>query len=225
MAQRVVDLSGPIDPQVWSYNVLPQIEHRLPAVDIERVASVEDQGWEAHRLVLSTCGGGSYIETSAHMIAGRARVAEMNPASFIRPAVVQIVPTITPRALLTARDLEASASDEIRPGDALLVGCGWGARWGTPGYVEECPTWSADAMEWVLAHEIGLLGTDLPCLEAPAEAGKVLMPLMEQDVLLLAPLINLESIQRRRGTVIALPLHIIGVCATPTRAVFLEEEI
>ncbi len=52
----------------------------------------------------------------------------------------------------------------------------------------------------------------------------MLRPLFEHDVLLLAPIVNLESARRPRGQIIALPLPVLGVCATPTRAVFVEED-
>ncbi len=223
VAQRVIDLSGPISPGVWSYNVLPQIQPKLPLVEVEEVASAARDGWEAHRLVLSTCGGCTYIETSAHMVPGRPRAADVDVAAFLRPAAVVLLPRKAPRSLITAADL-AVAAPEIHPGDALLTSCGWGERWDQPGYVEECPTWSADAMEWALERRIGLLATDLPDLEAPSEACRVLRPLFEHDVLLLAPIVNLESARRPRGQIIALPLPVLGVCATPTLAVFVEED-
>jgi kynurenine formamidase len=85
------------------------------------------------------------------------------------------------------------------------------------------------ALEWVLEHEISLFGVDIPCIEASWSEddsegkGSMLRTLFERDILLLAPLVNLENVRSRSGTLICLPLKLKGTSGAPCRALFVEE--
>jgi kynurenine formamidase len=101
--------------------------------------------------------------------------------------------------------------------------------WNTPGYVLRCPNMTRRALEWVLEYEISLFGVDIPCIEASwseddtGTKGSMLRTLFERDILLLAPLVNLERVRSQAGTLICLPLKLKGTSGAPCRALFVEE--
>ena len=132
----------------------------------------------------------------------------------------------------------ARHAPQVGKGDALLVATGWGVMWNKPGYVLQCPNMKRSALQWVLDREISLLGVDIPCIEASwseddtkemrrvrrrAQKGSMLRTLFERDILLLAPLVNLEETRSESGTLICLPLKLHGTSGAPCRAVFMEE--
>ena len=117
----------------------------------------------------------------------------------------------------------------MQPGDALLIECGWGSRWGEPDYVTGSPAFHVDCLPWLLAQPFAILGVDVPCIESARSrpdgteaAGNMLVPIFQRGVLLLAPLVNLDQIRTPRGQLIALPLNIRAVSGAPCRAVFVE---
>jgi kynurenine formamidase len=88
-----------------------------------------------------------------------------------------------------------------------------------------------NALEWVLERRVSLLGLDIPCIESSwaeedeAAKGNLLRKLFEQDVLLLTPLINLEAVRSDQGTLVCLPLRLVGASGAPCRAIFIEERL
>ena len=99
----------------------------------------------------------------------------------------------------------------ISRGDALIIDTGWGAMWNKPGYVLTCPNLSRKAIEWMLEKAISIFGSDVPCIEsswsedAGREKGGLLGMLFKKNVLLVAPLVNLEQGGRTRGPCTACP--------------------
>lgn len=224
---RVIDLSGPLYPGMWSYNVLPGLGARLPELGVGQVCTRQAQGFEAFALSLSTVTG-LYIETGGHMLPGMPDLSDLDAAQFVRPAVVCHVPPKEPEGLIRRADLEAHCPP-LRQGDALLIECGWGRRWREPGYVTQCPGYHVDCLEWFLAQPFGILGVDVPCIETARsrpdgteQAGNMLLPLFGRGLLLLGPLVNLEQVRTPRGTLVALPLAVEKVSGAPCRAVFIE---
>ena len=74
-------------------------------------------------------------------------------------------------------------------------------------------------MKYLVDKKPFLLGTDFPRWES-FENPQNLFPLFyESDVLMLAPLVNLETIPANRAKLTALPLNIPGTSCIPCRAV------
>jgi kynurenine formamidase len=222
---KLIDLSGPLCEGMWSYNMLPGMN--VPEFAAEMVAEIPSHGYEAYGYRLASLTG-SYIETGRHMIEGQPALSDLPPSDFIRPAVVCHVPRKGPGGVIHGAELAANCPP-VQPGDALLIECGWGSRWGEPDYVTATPTYHVDCLPWLLAQPFGLLGVDVPCIESARsrpdgseETGNMLVPLFERGILLLAPLVNLDQITAPRGQLIALPLNIRGVSGAPCRAVFVE---
>lgn len=231
MTQRFVDLSGPVYNRMWSYNQANIGEVVVPETEIARVSSIEKHGFEMWRLGLSAHSG-TYLETAAHEVPGRRTIDQVDVAELFRPAKLLRVPKKEPRSFIYPEELEANAP-KIEAGDALLIDTGWGEHWSEPNYIQDTPCYHPSCLDWLMAQPMALWGVDTPVAQAdglfdrgidwkPGE-GDIIIPLFrEKDILLLAPLVNLDQVQGDSGRLVVLPLKILGVCATPCRAVFIE---
>ena len=108
---------------------------------------------------------GTHIDAPSHLLADGSAIDEFPVEGLIRPAVVA---SIEKEGLseISAADLEASKAGTARPGDALLVRTGWGAKFGTPGYREH-PYLSEEAARWISGRGFDLVGFDLTTPEVP----------------------------------------------------------
>ena len=129
------------------------------------------------------------------------------------------------RPAITAEMLAACpGADEIEPGDAILVGTGWGKHWMEPCYLDASPYFTYDAMKYLVEKKPFLLGTDFARWEN-FETPQNLFPLFYAgDILMLAPVVNLEQISAACGKLTALPLNIPGTSCIPCRAVVTVED-
>ena len=211
----LIDLTGTIEPGMWHYA-------HVPAVEIEQVASIEADGSEAHTFRLATISG-TYLETAAHYFHGQPTIDQVPPERFIGDAVVLRVGEKGPAQPVTIQDLQRAADGlEIRRGDALLVATGWDRMWNAPGFVEDSPYLTMDAMRWIVVHGISILGGDMPCFDNPRQGTGVNGVLFESGALILAPLVNLGAVTQPRVRLMAFPLKIKGVCGAPCRVIVEE---
>lgn len=211
---NVIDLTGTIEEGMWLDNPW------IPAPTIELIASIDGPaGWEAHRLTLATILG-TYIEASAHLIREGETIDEVSPERFIRPAAVIQLPDLDAGEAITRQALAVSGICP-RPGDALLVSTGWDRRWNQPGFVEDSPYFTLEAMQWMIDTSPAIIGADIPCFDHPNQPNVTVRLLFDNNCLLLAPLVNLRAARRlssSRMWLAALPIKIKGVCGTPCRA-------
>ena len=212
---RVIDVTGTIEFPMWHYPapVTPPV--------IEPIASLDDPaGWEAHRMTLCTLTG-TYLEAAAHLLPGGETIIDVAPARLIRPASILQLPDCAPGYAITVQDFVATG---VHPqtGDAVLVATGWDRMWNQPGYVEDSPHLTPEAMQWLVDSGASIIGGDMPCFDHPTEPQGVNVVLFRAGCLILAPLVNLRSAGAERLWLIALPLKIKGVCGTPCRAILVD---
>lgn len=223
----IVEISGWLQPDLWDYNVLDLGDVEMPAVEVTRIASVAQDGFDAHRYVCHSLAG-TYTETGAHVIEGAPTLDALGVDQLIRPAKILRLGDVGPRGIVQPEAL-AAAAPPLEPGDALIIDTGWGREWNRPGYVRDAPAFSARALPWLLEQQFSILAVDTPVMECQwcasegrsEDAGELLRPLYERDMVLLAPVVNLDRISATTGTLITLPLPVIGACAAPCRAAFI----
>lgn len=207
-----MDLTGPMTDGLCFYG--PPVT----PVRLERIASVERQGWDAHRVELTTLSG-TYLETSAHHYPGRRTIEQLRPDECFLPARLARIPR-GPGEAIDAADLARHAGPlALQPGEALVVATGWDARWGQPEFDRDSPHFTPAALEWILARRPALLGADLPAFDSRRAPQGIVPRLFAHDLLLLAPLVNLGAIPGDRFRLAALPLKLTGACGSPCRAV------
>ena len=122
-----------------------------------------------------------------------------------------------------------NVGDEVQAGDRLLLRTDQNNDYdGSPAWMARAPYLSIEAMDWCIAKEIVLVGFDfyhgvLPPDEKESRDNARIHRLPKADIITLPGLKNLNGATKKRVTLIGLPLKIIGVEASPIRAVLLEE--
>jgi arylformamidase len=103
------------------------------------------------------------------------------------------------------------------------VGTGWDRKWDDEDYFLQAPYFSGEAIDWILAQGVGILGADSPQWDSREDPQDFFPRFFQSECLLLAPLINLLEIEQPRVKLITLPLKVAGACAAPCRAIVVEE--
>jgi len=209
---------------MWSYEQHPSIRatgKHLIGLKLEHFATVERNGWSCDSVTLSTLTG-TYFETKAHMMPGPT-IDSLPLETFFRDASILQLPDKSPRGRITLEEVRR-AGGHVRSGDAVLFSCGWDKQWNRAGFVENSPTLSLDAMNWLINTEPSIIGGDVPCFDDPhGSSGGTVQAMFQRGIHLLAPLVNLRSVKSERARLVALPLNVRGVCGFPCRAVIIED--
>jgi arylformamidase len=216
---RIIDISGPISDNMWRY------PEPLPPVSVQPVPSPDWIAYPVYSHQLSLCvQAGTYLETGAHMYPDMRSIDQLTPDQCVLDAIVVHIPRGSLEAI-TATDLAVAIEQlhvTVESGDAVLVGTGWDTQWSSPRFVQEPPYFTAGAIDWLLKRHIGLLGADTPRFDSPVQPANFFGRFFRADVLLLAPAVQLTAVRPGRSCLLALPLKIVGACASPVRALVYE---
>ncbi|MBN1641246.1 MAG: cyclase family protein [Anaerolineae bacterium] len=208
----LVDLTGTLEPGMWRYD-------HIPPVEIALVSTIEEAGSEAHAFRFATISG-TYLETAAHLFHGQPTIDQIPPERFLCDAALLRLGELAPAQAIGVADLERAAQGvDIAPGDALIVDTGWERMWNAPTFIVDSPYYTMDAMRWIVARGVSILGGNMPCYDNPRGGAGVNKVLFGSGALILAPLVNLASLTGARFRLMAFPLKVRGVCGTPCRAI------
>jgi arylformamidase len=161
------------------------------------------------------------------MLKGGLDMHQVPLAAFIGDAVVADVRHRGGLEAITVADLEQALGDVMQPGDRVLLRTDVNESYdGSPEWIARSPFIDPPAVDWLGRNGVSLVGFDFyhgngPRASNPtystshhcAEAGVLTMPYLR----------NLGAISKPRFTLIALPLKVIDVEASPVRAVALED--
>jgi len=126
-----------------------------------------------------------------------------------------------PLGIITADDLKA-ARPKLKPGDMVLLDTGWSQYVNTETY-EDHPSLSIDAAEWLVDHQVKLLGVDFstPDLTAHKRPSGFTWPvhqiLLSRGLLVAEHLTNLSGLANRRVEAMFLAIPIAGSDGAPAR--------
>lgn len=212
---RLLDISGPIYEGMWTYG-RPYEPFRM-----EQVPPVD---WVAYptysQNVSMNVQTGTYLETGAHMFPEMRTIDLLRPEDLFLDARVLRIGPKGPGEIIDAEELMPLTHD-MPERSAILVCAEWGRHWDDPGFLADSPYFSAAAMDHILSLRPALVGANLPRWDSLDDPQGFFGRFFRQDVLLLAPLVNLERFEGNCGRLIVLPLPIRGACASPARAVLI----
>jgi arylformamidase len=215
-----IDLGGTLRHHMWAVDGNP-----FPLVEVAELPSLPQLPYAVYaQTVFAPMQAATYLETAAHLDPARIKVDELPLARLFTEAVVVHLPRGADEHL-TGADLRAAlaqAGERLRPGDSLLVDTGWYTRWDAPDFLAYPPHFTAEAIDWILAQEVGLLGCDSPLWDGRRDPQNFFPRFFETDTLLLAPLANLGALSQARVQLITLPLKVAGACAAPCRVIAIE---
>jgi len=218
---RIIEISGSIENGMWAY------ADPYPAPTIVEIPPPDWLDYPVYsQTVTMAVQTATYLETGAHMYREVISIDQLPLERCYQLDALMLWIPKGPDAAITVADLEgalAQSGETLRPGDALLIGTGWDQHWTLPDYLTNPPYFLYEAIDWIIDHQVSLLGGDTPRYDSPTNPQNFFPKFFKQDILLLAPVINLHQVQQPRGKLTALPLKIVGACASPVRALWLEE--
>ena len=216
---NAIDITGTIENGMWTYGP------PWPETRIEKIPQPDWVPWRINAWQFTFAGQcGTYLQTGLHFRNEDPPLIDVPVERLVnRPAVVLRVPGKKAATdVITPDDLEACGAD-IRQGDAIIVSIDWDRKWHDPDYVSSSPYYTKAGMDWLLDHKPFLIAGDWPKWENVEEPQNIFDRFFAEGVLLLAPVVNLDAVQKQRVKLTVLPIKIAETCHTPARAVVIED--
>ena len=226
--QKLIDISLELDARNFHLRT-PAGFKRDMQFEVEVIKDFDAAGGAGQivRGVHMRLHAGSHVDAPEHFVKGGKQIHELPLETFYGPAVIADMRHRMPGGGITADDLEKAVGPDLQPGERLLLRTDCNVDYdGSMEWQKRSPYLTNDAIDWCLERRVVIVGFDMyhgaDASDSPVvfntslrfqKAGVVTMPYLK----------NLGAIARKRVTLIALPLKIIGVEASPIRAVVLEE--
>lgn len=219
---RIIDISPPVHPgiAVWPGDT---------PFSVETLVDFESGGNLVLSTIRSTVHLGAHADGPRHYTPGGADIAARDPARYLGPCrVVRVEGTRGRR--VTPADIEANlppgVSDEVSDGGPAPL---------TPrvllhtGSFPDPDTWNADfaalspeLVAWLHDRGVQLVGIDTPSIDPmTSKALESHNAVAARDMAVLEGLV-LGHVEPGVYTLVALPLPLVGVDASPVRAVLIE---
>lgn len=220
MPERFVDLSHPLQPATppWPGNP-PMRVQVLDAIDAgqpEGQPTPDCPGY-LNATCFSTCNHtGTHMDAPAHFFNGVHTIDRVPLHRCIGPCTRIRLHACPPNTTIHPADLEPAAEAARRTGK-LLIDTGWAAHWGARDYFTAYPVLSADAAQWLVETGLHLVGIDTPAVDHPPHPAHRI--LLGAEALIIENLTNLEALDVDVFELIATPLPLQGLEASPIRAV------
>lgn len=221
-----LDITGLIQEGMWNY------EYPFPEYKLKKLPKVE---WLENDIFCEIFEGlhsqtGTYVETPAHFY-GNDKCYLINDVPLdklinIKCTVLKIKKEISicDRTPINLEDLlDCSEGINIKKGNAIIVGTGWGKFWTDEIYLKSSPFFTYDAMMWLVNKEPYLLGSDFPRWENLDSWQGFFPEFYRRNILMLAPCVNIEKVKSSYVRLTVMPMNIKGTSCVPCRA-FINEE-
>lgn len=207
---RIVDLT---------HTLLPGKEQYI--VDVARKGERSGEEGDIFSSLYLWSHVGTHVEAPLHFLSKGGDTASLPISALIGPAIVLDFRTKSVNEAITLTELRSFGTIEI--GDRVLIMTGRHTSYRTP-ESHDRPYVSEDAVRWLVEdRKIQCLGTDSSGFEV---RGVDTYPnhrlLTQAGVPVIECLNNLVGLKKRRVFLIALPLPVQGLDASPVRAIAIE---
>lgn len=225
---KVIDITGTIYNGMWYFgDPWPRFNFKTRYHELEAIgltAMIEDfEGMGGHT--------GLHIETSATGIGYEKSYplidVPIEKLVYADAYVYQLrhddLPVKDGKSYISLEALKEAEKEEVPEGSIILIGTGYGKNWDKEDYLAKSWFIRREAMYYIIDKKPLLLGVDATDFENWTNPERFFERFFNSNILLMAPCINLEKIQKFKVKFIALPLKIKGAAICPTRAVVIEE--
>ena len=220
--KKIIDVTGEIYTGMWSYG------YPFPEIEIKELGKVDFVKYKIYAEVFegmnSQCG--TYLETPAHLLGDKSYPlidVEVQKLYEI-PTAVLLVDTKGEREISKEMLVSAFENAEYKKGDAILICANYGDKWKESDYLSNSPYISYEAMKFLIEKEPYLLGTDFPRWDNLDNPQGFWKEFYDADILMLAPLVNLEKAKGKKAELTVLPIKVEKTCCAPCRAVLKIED-
>ena len=225
-APRIIDLSIDLDAKTFHMRSYDGLKKNME-FDVEIIKDYPGGLGQIVRGVHMRLHAGSHIDAPSHMLKGGLDMHQVPLEAFIGDAVVADIRHRGGMEAITIADLEKAVGDVLQPGDRVLLRTDVNETYdGSPEWIARSPYIDPPAIDWMGENGVSLVGFDFYHGNGPREASPTYSTshhCADAGVLTMPYIRNLGAISKRRFTLIALPLKVIDVEASPVRAVALED--
>jgi arylformamidase len=226
-APAIIDISIDLDPSTYKMRSYEGFKKDMQ-FEVEVIKDYPGGLGQIVRGAHMRLHAGTHVDAPSHMVQGGDDIHDLPLALFFGPAVVADIRHRVPKDGITAGDMEKSIGDRVARGDRVLLRTDINdARFdGSAEWMESAPYLGDDAIAWFRDHGVSIVGFDFyHGVKQPGEApdSSTSRKLAEVGILTMPALKNLGAIRKPRVTLIALPLKMIGVEASPVRAIVVED--
>ena len=145
------------------------------------------------------------------------------PCVVLNVGMWDINPILGCRAITLEHLQSCFNADQIREGDAILVGTGWSRYWFHPDYLKYSPYFTKEAMEWLLSKKPCLIGSDTARWDHLEHPQNHFGAFYEAGILMAAGFVDLEQCTAPRCKLTILPPKFAITSVAPARAIIIEE--
>ena len=213
---KITDITGTIKNGMWSYG------DQFPDACIEEISTMAADN-ESNFKITTASITGTYLETAAHRLPNQPALIDVPVERLVTEVFIFQLPDKGPGEAVTFDDLLVSVDISVARNCALLIRTGWDKMWDSPDFVAKSPYITKEAMEWLLDKNPSILGCDFPCFDNPAKPEGLVNMLFKKGAMILAPVVNLDKVESTKASLIALAPKIDKVCASPCRAIVIED--
>jgi arylformamidase len=217
MPTRIIDLSFPLEPATPVY---PDDEpFRVSLLETtEEPPSRGRRSLNSSRIAVGLhCG--THMDAPFHFIPGAPTIDQIPLEQCAGPALLIRLPQHAHGGVIGAGALERHR-DLLRQLRKVVLDTGWRENWGHAGYFSEHPLISGEAAKFLVGCGVHLVGVDMPSVDRPPFEAH--LEFLGNHVVIVENLVNLEQIQADVFRLIALPLKLKALEASPVRAIAME---
>lgn len=220
--RKLIDLTRKVVPgkerfrlEIHTYNVeeyIPGYIHRDP------------DDWYIIQDLVACSHIGTHIEAPLHHIRNGYDVSRIPLETVLGDAAILDFLGLPPETEINQAEIIARSA-HLRAGDIALIRTGWSRYYGTPEYKRR-PFLAVEAIQWLIEERrVRCIGVDSSGIENISSPGQPIHRLaLGRGIPLIEDLDNLEALENPRTFLIALPLRIEGLDASPARIVAVEFE-
>ena len=220
---RIVDLSHVIAPgKAGRKFALEMVGAETVNLNVVRL---EGQWYIMHNVSMVSHIA-THIEAPYHILKHEADLAQLPLDQLMGEAVLLDLRHCPRKRAIGAAQVAgaAAAAGGIRPGDIVFCNLGGARFYGTDEY-GETPSFSPEAIAWLVGQKMKLMGVDATGVEVPGSEEHVNHhALFAARIPLIENLANLDQLARRRFMVYAFPIAVEGLEAFPLRVVAVEPD-
>ena len=221
---RIIDISGPIYNGMWSYG------EQYPKFKLETIGfPYEGEVYPVDVFEGFHAQTGTYIESPG--IFTDQKIKKLNDVALenfykINTFVFQIpydkLAIKDDRPYISLENIKEAEKQNIPEGSSIMISTGYGENWKKKDYLDKAWFFKKEAIYYLIDKNPFLIGGDSPVWENELNPEGALVKLYEEGILLLAPCVNLEKVEKFKVKLIALPLKVSEAAICPVRAAIIE---
>jgi arylformamidase len=224
---KIIDISLELDANQYRMHTPKGFSRDMQfAVEVLKEHDAPGGAGQIVRGVHMRLHAGSHVDAPEHMVKGGKQLQELALDLFAGDAVVADLRHRVPGGAIDAADLERAVGHVLRPGDRLLLRTDCNKDYFAPDWAKRSPYLTRDAVKWAIDRGVVLVGFDFYHGVDEPDSNVVFYTSRtfgENNVVTMPYLNNLDLVTQERVTLLALPLKMIGVEASPVRAVVIED--